>query len=122
MDPMEQNRVIVLIPAYKPDERLITLTRELIAQRLDVLLVDDGGKETYAPVFEACRALGAAVEVHAVNQGKGRALKTGINAALLRWPDVYKRQQFAQIGMIAQGEFKRLLLAGTCLLYTSRCV
>lgn len=88
MDPMEQNRVIVLIPAYKPDERLITLTRELIAQRLDVLLVDDGGKETYAPVFEACRALGAAVEVHAVNQGKGRALKTGINAALLRWPDL----------------------------------
>lgn len=88
MQHIQKSRVVVLIPAYKPDERLIALTDELIAQHLDVLLVDDGGKETYAPVFEACRALGAEVAVHAVNQGKGRALKTGINAALLRWPDL----------------------------------
>jgi len=81
-------RAVVLIPAYKPDERLIDLTRELIDNKLDVLLVDDGGQETFCHIFEACRALGAEVAVHAVNMGKGRALKTGINAALLKWPDM----------------------------------
>jgi len=81
-------RAVVLIPAYKPDERLIDLTRELINNKLDVLLVDDGGQEAFAHIFAACRELGAEVAVHAVNMGKGRALKTGINAALLKWPDM----------------------------------
>ncbi len=82
-------RAVVLIPAYKPDERLIELTRELIEDNgLTVLLVDDGGQEAYRHIFDACRALGAEVVVHAVNMGKGRALKTGINAAMLKWPDM----------------------------------
>ncbi len=87
---MEKNasRVIVLIPAYKPDDRLTELVKELRNKNLDVLLVDDGGGETYRSIFEDCQALGAQVAVHAVNQGKGRALKTGINAALLTWPDL----------------------------------
>ncbi len=81
-------RAVVLIPAYKPDERLIELTRELRENDLDVLLVDDGGQEAFKHIFEACRELGAEVAVHAVNMGKGRALKTGINAAMLKWPDM----------------------------------
>lgn len=86
---MQDNfRVVVLIPAYKPDERLIQLTRKLRDEKLDVLLVDDGGGEQYASIFEQCRALGAEVAVHAVNQGKGRALKTGLNAAMLIWKDM----------------------------------
>ena len=88
MSEMKYTRAVVLIPAYKPDERLIDLTRELIDNKLDVLLVDDGGKEAFRHIFEACRELGAEVAVHAVNMGKGRALKTGINAALLKWPDM----------------------------------
>ncbi|MBQ8617435.1 MAG: bifunctional glycosyltransferase family 2/GtrA family protein [Clostridia bacterium] len=83
-----KGRAVVLIPAYKPDERLIGLTRELRDNGLDVLLVDDGGQEAFAHIFEACRELGAEVAVHAVNMGKGRALKTGINAAMLKWPDM----------------------------------
>ena len=79
MTDTTKKRAVVLIPAYKPDERLIDLTRELIVENgLDVLLVDDGGQEAYAHIFDACRALGAEVAVHAVNMGKGRALKTGI--------------------------------------------
>ena len=88
MDNMEYTRAVVLIPAYKPDERLIDLTRELKEKELDVLLVDDGGGEAFAHIFSACRELGAEVAVHAVNMGKGRALKTGINAAMLLWPDL----------------------------------
>lgn len=87
---MDKNasRVIVLIPAYKPDDRLTELVKELRDKNLDVLLVDDGGGQTFKKIFDDCRALGAEVAVHAVNQGKGRALKTGINAALLLWPDL----------------------------------
>lgn len=88
MDKKDSFRVVVLIPAYKPDERLIQLTKELLEKQLDVLLVDDGGKAEFAPIFESCRELGAEVAVHAVNMGKGRALKTGINKALVRWKDL----------------------------------
>lgn len=88
MEVTNNTGAVVLIPAYKPDERLVTLVEELRAENLDVLLVDDGGQEAYAEIFERCRALGAEVAVHAVNQGKGRALKTGINACLLRWPEL----------------------------------
>ena len=88
MEKQDTFRVVVLIPAYKPDDRLIQLTRELKEEKLDVLLVDDGGQKPFAPIFEQCRALGAEIAVHAVNQGKGRALKTGLNAALNIWPDL----------------------------------
>ena len=88
MSEANNKRAVVLIPAYKPDERLIELTRELRDNDLDVLLVDDGGHEAFRHIFEACRELGAEVAVHAVNMGKGRALKTGINAAMLKWPDM----------------------------------
>ena len=84
----KQSGIIVLIPAYKPDARMVELVRELRDNHLDVMLVDDGGQEPYAPLFAQCRELGAEVAVHTVNLGKGRALKTGINAALLRWPDL----------------------------------
>ena len=88
MSDINKRRAVVLIPAYKPDERLIELTRELKDNDLDVLLVDDGGQEDFAHIFKACKELGAEVAVHAVNMGKGRALKTGINAAMLKWPDM----------------------------------
>ena len=84
----KQSGIIVLIPAYKPDARMVELVRELRDNHLDVMLVDDGGQEAFAPLFAQCRELGAEVAVHTVNLGKGRALKTGINAALLRWPDL----------------------------------
>jgi len=81
-------KAVILIPAYQPDYRLVDLTRELKEKGFRVLLVDDGGKEAFSDIFEECRVLGAEVAVHAVNQGKGRALKTGINQALLLWPDL----------------------------------
>ena len=84
----KQSGIIVLIPAYKPDARMVELVRELRDNRLDVMLVDDGGQEPFAPLFAQCRELGAEVAVHTVNLGKGRALKTGINAALLAWPEL----------------------------------
>ena len=49
--------MIVLIPAYEPDDRLVDLVRRL-AHRT-VVVVDDGSGPSFAKVFGAVRALGA---------------------------------------------------------------
>lgn len=68
----------ILIPAYEPDERLLNLIQNLRKQ-LDtpIVIVDDGSGEAYQSVFNIAEAHGCVVLHHEVNQGKGRALKTG---------------------------------------------
>ncbi len=88
IDGAQDALIPVLIPAYKPDPRMLTLCRELLAAGLSVLLVDDGGGENYLRLFEEAKAMGCHVARHAVNLGKGRALKTGINEALLTYPNI----------------------------------
>ncbi|MFR1472170.1 hypothetical protein [Actinomyces urogenitalis] len=55
-------RLVVLIPAYKPDNRLTvlvsTLRRDLGG--CQVLVVDDGSGPEYSEVFDAARERGAA--------------------------------------------------------------
>jgi putative flippase GtrA len=71
--------VIVLLPAYEPDGRLLTLLDALRAGAPDahLLVVDDGSGGAFAPVFDAARQRGCVVLTHPVNRGKGAALKTG---------------------------------------------
>lgn len=80
--------MIVLIPAYEPDQRLVTLVRDIRAvdpgQR--VVVVDDGSGDDYAPVFDATRRLGAEVIGHPQNRGKGYALKRGFAHVGARHP------------------------------------
>lgn len=70
-------KVVILIPAYQPDEKLLPLTRALAAGGYPLIVVDDGSGEEYAPLF-AQVGQNAAVLHHPENRGKGRALKTGI--------------------------------------------
>lgn len=77
----------VLIPAYKPGESLITLVKELVPTFGQVLVVDDGCGESFNGIFESAEKAGCRVVRHAVNMGKGRALKTGINDILVNNPD-----------------------------------
>lgn len=84
--------VVVLIPSYKPDEGLLTLLEQLTEQNRyqGIVVVDDGGGETYRSYFERAACLeGVTVVRHAVNQGKGRALKTGINAVMNLYPGAH---------------------------------
>ncbi|WP_291055296.1 bifunctional glycosyltransferase family 2/GtrA family protein [Herbiconiux sp.] len=80
--------MIVLIPAYEPDARLVDVVRELraAAPEASVLVVDDGSGSEYAVVFDVVRAAGAEVIGYAVNRGKGHALKTGFAQVLERHP------------------------------------
>lgn len=69
---------IVLIPAYKPDEKLIKLVQDLKEREIRMHIVDDGSGDDFTPIFEAVEQEGATVHRYPVNKGKGGALKTGI--------------------------------------------
>lgn len=69
---------IILIPAYKPDETLIRLARELRGKEFHILIVDDGSGSDYASVFHAAEDY-AEVIGYEKNRGKGFALKYGID-------------------------------------------
>ena len=72
-----RNRFIALIPAYEPEQRLISLVDELKKRGFDVVVVDDGSGQDYKEIFDEL-AEQATVLTHAQNRGKGAALKTGM--------------------------------------------
>jgi len=80
--------VIVLIPSYQPDERLIRLLDDLrdCAPDLHLVVVDDGSGPAYREVFAAVPGPGRTLLTHPVNRGKGRALKTGFAYIAAHWP------------------------------------
>ena len=80
--------MIILIPAYKPDQSLVRLVHALKAQdaSAEILVIDDGSGSTYAPIFTELHLDGAIVRTHPVNRGKGAALRTGIEWARTNRP------------------------------------
>ncbi|MFH1644679.1 MAG: glycosyltransferase family 2 protein [bacterium] len=83
------NDVIVIIPAYKPGENLISFTKNLIQKNLKIVVVDDGSGVEYQNVFDQLKNLNIIVLHHDRNLGKGRALKTGFNYCLNNVVDVF---------------------------------
>lgn len=79
----------VVIPAYEPDDKMISLLERLKkAEIRHIIVVDDGSGSDYNELFTKAEDMGCLVLHHAVNLGKGRALKTAFNECLLRYPDV----------------------------------
>lgn len=74
----------VLIPAYRPSGALVEVVQALASlSGPPIVVVDDGSGPEYAAVFARVSAFpGVQLVRHAVNLGKGAALKTGINFAL----------------------------------------
>jgi len=81
----QPNTPIILIPAYKPDDRLHALVTELLAH-FEVVVVDDGSGSAFTPIFDALPDRVVLLR-HPANMGKGAALKTGINAIAHRFPN-----------------------------------
>jgi glycosyltransferase involved in cell wall biosynthesis len=70
---------VIIIPAYEPDERLKTLVEELLPLPFRrIVVIDDGSSPECLPLFDTLEEHGCVVLHHAVNQGKGAAIKTGI--------------------------------------------
>lgn len=70
--------MIVVIPAYEPDEKLLKTVSDLRDKTgFPIVVVDDGSSEKCAPVFAKLEGLaGVTLLRHEVNRGKGRAMKT----------------------------------------------
>ena len=68
----------VILPSYKPDEKLLTILDGLAEKGFsDVIVVNDGSGSGYDGLFEKAAAFpGVTVLTHPENKGKGRALKT----------------------------------------------
>lgn len=67
--------MVVLIPAYQPDEKLYRLVTDLRdACDYAILIVNDGSSAACAPLFERLQAL-ATVIGYQENRGKGAAIK-----------------------------------------------
>lgn len=78
---------IILIPAYKPDEKLILFAKELLAAGCTVVSVDDGSGEDCRPFFVKAQTMGVYVLTHERNRGKGAALRTGFQYIAEHFPE-----------------------------------
>lgn len=79
----------VIIPAYEPDSSLINLCKKIsqeITQK--IIVIDDGSGEDYREIFQSLNKEDIIVLKHAVNMGKGRALKDAFNYVLNVFPDI----------------------------------
>ena len=87
---MANDTLQILIPAYKPDDKLNKLIDDLHAAGFgSVVVVDDGGGEPFRDIFARAREQGATVLTHEVNRGKGAALKTGLKYIAEHAPGSY---------------------------------
>ncbi len=83
--------VVWVIPAYNPDAKLVSLVASIREKDTDIplLVVDDGSGFETQEIFDVLESKYHCIVVHhAVNMGKGRALKTALNEVLLRFPHV----------------------------------
>ena len=80
----------VVIPAYRPGGSLVDLVQALRSVAWTaIIVVDDGSGPESEPVFRQIASLPAVqLRRHAVNLGKGAALKTAINFALCAYPEI----------------------------------
>lgn len=83
----QQKENLVLIPAFEPDEGLLSFVEDLLAKSLNVLVVDDGSGRDFASVFarlpEAVTFLS-----YDTNRGKGHAMKYAMKVVAEAMPQV----------------------------------
>ena len=79
----DHQKVVILIPALNPNEKLVSLVKDLKENKFrNIIIVNDGSSIDSNKYFEEVKKEGVILLEHAVNLGKGRALKTGLNEYL----------------------------------------
>lgn len=84
-------KIAVIIPAFEPNGNLLCLIGKLKETGFStIIIVNDGSSKEKDPVFAAAeRSFDCTVISHAVNLGKGRALKTAFNYILTQNIDCF---------------------------------
>lgn len=82
-------KVVALIPAYNPSRLLVELVHELSASKFGaIVVVNDGSNAECDAIFTEVEKINKVTLLrHAVNLGKGAALKTGLNHAYCLFGD-----------------------------------
>lgn len=82
--------IAIIIPALDPDNRMVSLVRELHTSGYEnIILVDDGSLVSNRKYFKTCKEqYNCKVIRHIVNFGKGMALKSAFNYILESSPDI----------------------------------
>lgn len=81
--------IIVIIPAYKPNEKImLEFMDKLQKECSNIIIVDDGSGEEYKTFFKNFEEKGIPVLKHNVNLGKGRAMKTAFNYCLNHYENI----------------------------------
>lgn len=79
--------IIVVIPAFEPDERLVRIVRQLLSEMPHILVVNDGSIRATA-IFKMLQGICSVTCLHhKENRGKGAALKTAFAEVLRSFPD-----------------------------------
>lgn len=80
---------VIIIPVFEPDVKIIeVINKLLVSTDLPLCIVDDGSQDKHIfkdPIFLNKRII---LLQHAVNMGKGAALKTAFNYILNQYPDL----------------------------------
>ncbi len=79
--------ILLIIPSLQPTQKTVELVKQM-TEYFPVIVVDDGSEKEYRTCFAQMKEAGAIVLRHAVNLGKGRALKTAFNYCLTHDPDI----------------------------------
>ena len=75
---------LAIIPAYEPDKKLIELVKELNDNNYNVVVINDGSGKKYKKIYDS---LDAKVIEYKENQGKGYALKKGLEYIKKEYPN-----------------------------------
>lgn len=70
-------KYVALIPAYCPDDKLVSTVRSLQEKEVTCIVINDGSPKDYDSVFEKVAA-DAIILNDSINTGKGYALKKGL--------------------------------------------
>ena len=85
--PPSLARAAVLIPAWDPDGNLIPLVASLLELGFGAIIIVNDGSTSATEIFSKLKRLDRVhILRHAINLGKGRALKNGINYFLGKLP------------------------------------
>lgn len=79
---------VALIPAHQPDETLLALVRELSLRDFFLIVVNDGSDADCEPLFAEVER-SAVVLSHHEPQGRGAALRTGLDYLRAHFPFHY---------------------------------
>lgn len=82
------DNLVLIIPTLEPNTTFIKVVCNYKKHFNKIIVVDDGSGEKYRDVFKEISDMGVVVLTHALNYGKGRALKTAFNYVLNNYKDV----------------------------------